>query len=322
MQVKIQSSGNRKAGFTLIELLVVIAIIAVLVGMLVPAVQKVRESANIMQCKNNLKQIGLGIHLYETENGFLPDGGERHWLQRSMFSSSPAISPNQNWGLFYQILPMIDQGNLFGNTNDQLVMKTPVKIYQCPSRMNPRFFSNAWPIPAGETRVSGDYAGNAGTSADGYIWGMLGNGKDGVIVRRPNGTSDRSSRLNLTGIPDGTSNTIMVGERTQNIGLHGICQTDDCNGWVEGWDWDTIRWGRYQPAKDYMNKSQTAKDHYYMDARIAPMHLLGSFGSSHSGGFNACLVDGSVKTISYSVSLAVFQRFSSRNDGEVVSFDP
>ncbi len=129
MQVKIQSSGNRKAGFTLIELLVVIAIIAALVGLLVPAVQKVRESANIMQCKNNLKQIGLGIHLYETENGFLPDGGERHWLQRSMFSSSPAISPNQNWGLFYQILPMIDQGNLFGNTNDQLVMKTPVKIY-------------------------------------------------------------------------------------------------------------------------------------------------------------------------------------------------
>jgi prepilin-type N-terminal cleavage/methylation domain-containing protein/prepilin-type processing-associated H-X9-DG protein len=313
---------NRR-GFTLIELLVVIAIIAVLVGLLVPAVQKVRETANRISCANNLKQIGLGIHHHHDTLGILPDGGEHFWYPRSLMTAgTPSVSPNQNWSMFYQILPYVEQGTLWSSQSEREIQKTPVKLYLCPSRENPRIYSGVWPIPPGETRTMGDYAGNGGLDMTGYVWGMLGNGKDGVIVRRPNGSPQRSSSVRLTDISDGSSNTLMVGERTLNIGLFGVAKTDDDAGWVEGWDWDNIRWGRYQPARDYSDKSNAAAGHYYLNENIAPMHLLGSFGSSHPSGFNALLADGSVRQIPYSVSLPVFQRFSSRNDGEVVSFDP
>jgi prepilin-type N-terminal cleavage/methylation domain-containing protein len=315
-----RKNPSRK-GFTLIELLVVIAIISVLVGLLVPAVQKVREAAANMQCKNNLKQIGLAIHNYESSSSYLPDGGEGFWHQRSRTNGQPENSPNQNWSLFYQILPWIEQDNLFKSPDDLMVMRTPVKLYQCPSRPNPRVFSGIWPIPPGQTRVQGDYAGNGGLSTEGYVWGMLGNGNDGVIVRRPGGYGARSGRVKLTNIMDGSSNTLMVGERTLNIGITDTAQTDDDGGWVEGWDWDTIRWGRYQPSRDYAIKTQQARSHYYLDEKAAPMHMLGSFGSSHPSGFNACLADGSVRNISYSISLGTFQRLSSRSDGDVVNLD-
>ena len=321
MQVKIQSSGNRKAGFTLIELLVVIAIIAVLVGLLVPAVQKVREAANSLQCRNNLKQIGLAIHNHHDLLGTLPDGGEHYYFQRTKdISGNPRITPFQNWGLFYQILPYIEQQNLWLDPSDQIIENTQVKIYQCPSRDNPRKRSNPWGL--GGNTVMGDYAGNGGLDTTGYKWGILGNGKDGVIVRRPDGSGDRSSSLRLTGITDGTSNTMMVGEKLFNNGLGNSPQMDDDRGWVDGYDWDVIRWGRYQPRMDYKNSSPAAYAGYYIDLKLAPTDLLGAFGSAHPSGFNALLADGSVRQIPYSVSLPVFQRFSSRNDGEVVSFDP
>jgi len=90
---------------------------------------------------------------------------------------------------------------------------------------------------------------------------------------------------------------------------------------VDGWDWDVIRWGRYQPAQDYKDFSDTAIRSYYVNMQWAPIHLMGAFGSAHPGGFNGVLVDGSVRNIPYGISLAVFQRFSSRNDGEAFQLD-
>jgi len=107
-----------RKGFTLIELLVVIAIIAVLVGLLMPAVQKVRETANRISYANNLKQIGLGIHHHHDTIGRLPDGGDSAWYPRSVSNGQPLFSPNQNWGVFYQILPFIEQDNLWKLQND------------------------------------------------------------------------------------------------------------------------------------------------------------------------------------------------------------
>ena len=311
---------NRR-GFTLIELLVVIAIIAVLVGLLVPAVQKVRETANRISCANNLKQMGLGIHHHHDTIGRLPDGGDSEWYSRSVSNGQPLFSPNQNWGLFYQILPFMEQDNLWKLPNDWEVFQTPVKLYQCPSRDNPRVLSG-WPVESGRKRAMGDYAGNAGLDLTGLWLGLCGNGRDGVIVRRPDSSSIRSGIVTLSTITDGTSNTLMVGERAMNIALTSITQTDDDAGWVDGWGWDTIRWGRYQPIPDYQDSSQLAKNHYDMNMSLYPYHRLAAFGSSHPSGFNALLADGSVRQIPYSVSLPVFQRFSSRNDGEVVSFDP
>src|SRR6201987_2660725 len=107
---------TRRRGFTLIELLVVIAIIAILIGLLLPAVQKVREAAARMKCSNNLKQIGLAMHNYQDTNGKLPMG----WVTRQ---GGPAPSPGWSWSVV--ILPQIEQGNVFTAINPDLVTPGP-----------------------------------------------------------------------------------------------------------------------------------------------------------------------------------------------------
>jgi prepilin-type N-terminal cleavage/methylation domain-containing protein/prepilin-type processing-associated H-X9-DG protein len=194
---------RRHAGFTLVELLVVIAVVGILVGLLLPAVQQVREAARRTDCLNNLKQIGLAIHHYEGVHKRLPPG---------MNAPVKAIFPTSNgtWGVMGRILQYIEQGNAAVFVNLEVaydqppnstsgIPQTRIPTLMCPSDLNDtaRLTTagaiHSWPI---------NYVVNQGTW---FVWNPdTGEGGDGVF--HPNST------FGLAGIGDGTSNTLMTSE--------------------------------------------------------------------------------------------------------------
>lgn len=286
---------NRSHAFTLVELLVVIAIIGILVALLLPAVQAAREAARRSQCNNNLKQIGLGFHNHHDTYGALPTAGNG--------TTGNPPTDRREWGWAYEILPFIEQQNVFDNTNDGQVRATLLRTYNCPTRRQLTLFGGS---------ARSDYAGNAGTRPNS-------DGKDGVVVMGPIPTAVNAPRgeVGLNSITDGTSNTVMVGEKLVNRPTMGGSADDfsDNESWAgPGYvDSDIIRgclpvgstW--YTPIKDtnLLNPPDTG--------------LFYRFGSAHPSGFIVALADGSVRTISFQVDTTLFMRVCVRNDGRVVN---
>ncbi len=299
----------RPRGFTLIELLVVIAIIAVLIGLLLPAVQKVREAANRITCANNLKQIGLAFQMHIDVTKCLPTGGDGYRVDRTKQNGAPADYQTQHWAWGYQILPFIEQTNLFNNPDDQLVSGTPLKLYFCPTRRPPAALSGGSWAQHTYPRAMTDYAGNAGTSNLGNDGaGIYGNGNDGLVIRLGYTTFVR-----IADIKDGTSNTMMVGEKHMNLTfVITRTQPDDNDGYVGGFQDDVVRWGAFPPVPDKMKPE-------YDWGTIHPW--IFQFGASHPGGLQAVFADGAVHLIRYSVDPVVFKRVCSRNDGQVFSLE-
>ncbi len=275
--------NTKRSGFTLVELLVVIAIIGILIGMLLPAVQQVREAARRVTCANNLKQIGIGVHNYESAHKNFPDGGLNWFADRSKQGSIPKNAPNQDWGWLYQVLPFLEENNLYSHDDDAIVQKTAVPTYFCPSRRPPTVL--------GGIRAMNDFAGNAGLGNNSRGWsdGEVG----GVIVRRTYQLVDFST------ITDGTSNTILGGEKAVHPDHYNTFSCADNEGFTSGWDWDIVRWGTQLPCKDNEAISCEVR-----------------FGSAHTSGVNFVFCDGSTHFVNLSVDVVPFQNASQCNDGE------
>jgi prepilin-type N-terminal cleavage/methylation domain-containing protein/prepilin-type processing-associated H-X9-DG protein len=323
-----------RSGFTLIELLVVIAIIAVLVALLLPAVQAAREAARRVQCVNNLKQLGLAFHNYESAIGSFPSGEISTLVNPSWTipagncnAAPPELGPG--WSLFALAFSYLEQQALSNSLNFNLVIADPsnatvrgtrVSVYVCPSDAGPAtvsMFDCGNPPAAGNTPV----ALLSGLAPSSYV-GVLGGGNKynpdplcGCYEWQPfNGTFHRNSRVRIADVTDGTSNTVGVGERDNRF------VTSSWVGVLPDAEviYNPDRGLGCQNARPAITAVVVHSRQYTVnrpDASPAAFHTL------HPGGGNFLFLDGSVKFIKDSVDLDTMRALCTRNYAEVVSSD-
>ncbi len=318
-------ASGRRIAFTLVELLVVIAIILLLMAMLLPAIQKVREAANRAVCASHLRQIGSAMSLYLAANQQrYPTGGGDNPMPRSLGATSlPSTRADQDWGWMYQILPYLENDNLFrtmqgptvfplsvyGLTNysinlggDAVIASTAIENYFCPSRRSPQIISTE----VGK-RAMNDYVGNIGAftlylenghyhsacaNATGYKEGKPKNPfRNGVFVKSrykfDNSYKTVDEIIHIRDISDGLANTILGGEKRMNQSHFGSPQFGDTDGYVAGFIADTLRSGAKPPARDFENDDPNAASD--------------RFGSAHPFSANILFCDGSVRSVSYNI---------------------
>lgn len=337
----------RRSGFTLIELLVVIAIIAVLVGLLLPAVQATRESARRSQCANNLKQIGIAVHSFHDAKGHLPS------------SVRPILSSTVRAGVFVRLLPFIDQKPLWDKYDTSVTWSDPANLpvsslrissYECPSAAKNNFAKDHNPDgfvggtgPWTGIVAVGDYAGSLGTSPSLGALSIPASPIDSSTSSVSSGTQitngflPKNSQLTLSDISDGVSNTIAVWEsggrpfvyRRGSLIAGGdnlVNHHTNGGGWVRpatdilfsGSSKDGTLIPATTQAGTFLNRTNGfdhATETYSTTGYPTPYGTEGSSQpySFHTSGVNALFGDGRVKFLNEEINIATAAALVSRN---------
>lgn len=330
-----------RLAFNLIELLVVIAIIAILIALLVPAVQKVRESASRTQCSNNLKQLGLGLHQYHDTYKKFPPGGKGYgWCRNPALYGDSVIYNSSGW---VEVLPYIEQQALYNKINPKAAMGshtagnegccgptitvgtlagtsaeidanaaiagTELAIFQCPSdgaaRLQPPD-SNPYGTPTGPWYSATTTRPGARTN---YDFCVLANydcnqwNRQAGSVKRMFG---ENSTTTMGQVQDGTSNTIMVAETCRDI----------YNGEVTGWAYRGWVQVGVDPGVTVINNwNYTLTPPATYTPKFGTLGSWARMGSLHPGGAHACFADGSVRFLQESLDLTTLGRLAAMMDG-------
>jgi len=294
----------RRRGFTLIELLVVIAIIAVLIALLLPAVQQAREAARRTQCKNNLKQLGLGIHNYHDTSNMFPIGG---------FRQGTSVGTGMGWQV--AILPGIDQGPLFAKLNfNQITYNNATNLSLAMTELPAFFCPSAASTTTHKSGNSGEYVGGVPTASVHY-YGVMGpqgaNPAGGTYSTDTSaaghgdfsraGLMLRHVSVRIGDATDGLSNTLQVGEISFNTANCFRVYLRGCDGSPCGSVKNLVNGINVAPYNGSNNFNNV------------------SFGSQHTGGAHFLMGDGSTHFISQNIDFNVYRQLGSKAGGEVAS---
>ncbi len=324
--VPVKGLQKSRVGFTLIELLVVIAIIAILIALLVPAVQKVREAAARLQCTNNLKQIGLGLHNHHDTFKNLP----------SNIRPSAVSTVRVRWATY--LLPYIEQANIYRGINQSLNWHEPanlpytsqrLSVHECPSAPNGTIVDGAPDTGWTNIVANGDYGGFYGVSPELVTLGLVDASSGGLS----NGAVSKTVKLRFGDFTDGLSNTLHITEsagRPNIYRLGKIAVTASGANRVNGGGW-------CRPASELNVLRGSSADGLSFPGpnaiNVTNGEILGTYphpyyntdGTSqiygfHTGGVNALFVDGSVQFLSQTTNIRTLAALISRNSGEPVNF--